>query len=123
VDTYLDYIGGICTPMTMVFIGSTLCGTNILHVIKDKVILESVINKIFIIPIIAYTILIFLPVSAMTKAMLFFAACFPTAAITTVIVETEGKNSVMACGVMAVGTAISIVTLPLAINLINLSIL
>jgi predicted permease len=122
-DTYLVYIGSVCTPMAMIFIGSTLVGTNILQVMKDRLVLESAINKTLILPLISYIIVVFLPISGIIKAIIVFAACFPSAALASVVVETEGKNSALACKILVVSTAISIVSLPLAVELIHLFIL
>lgn len=120
---YLGYIGGICTPMAMIFIGSTLVGTNIVKVVRDRVVLESVVNKNVVMPALSYALLVFLPLPAMVKAIVVFGSGFPSAAVASVLVETEGKDSVLACKILAVSTAVSIVSIPAAAKIINLLIL
>ena len=120
---YLNYIGSICTPMAMIYIGSTLVGTNILQVVKNNIIIESVINKNIILPVLSCLLLIFLPISGIMKAIIVFGSCFPSAAMASVLVETEGKNSLLACRILVVSTAVSIVSIPIFVKLINLIIL
>jgi predicted permease len=91
-----------------------------LKVVKDRLVLESVINKDIVMPVLAYAALVFLPLPEMMKAIVIFGSCFPSAAIASVIVEAEGKNSRLACEILAVSTAVSIVTIPVVVKLINL---
>ena len=123
VSAYLSYVGGICTPMAMIFVGSTLVGTNIVEVVKDRIVLESVINKNLLIPGLAFLTMMYLPLPDMVIAVTVFAMFFPSAAVASVLVEAEGRNSGMACGILVVTTAISIITIPAAARLINLFIL
>ena len=122
-NTYFAYLGGICTPMSLIFIGSTLVGTNIFSAVRDRLVLESVISKSLVSPLLTYVILGFLPLPAMMKAMIVFGACFPSAAMASVLVETEGKNSLLACEILAFSTAVSIVSIPIFVKLVNLIIL
>jgi len=123
IDTYLLYIGAICTPMAMVFIGSTLVGNSIIKIIRNPIVLEAALNKNFIYPVVTYLMLAFSPLPKMITAIMIFAACFPSAAVATLLVETEGKDSELACAILVATTAVSIVSLPFAVKLINLLIL
>jgi len=123
VGTYLSYIGSLCTPIAMIYVGAMLVGTNIIEVLKNRVVLESAVNKNLVAPVLAYAMVAFLPLPAMTKAIIVFGASFPSAAAASVLVETEGKNGVLACKILAVSTAVSIVSIPAFANLINMLIL
>ena len=123
INTYLTYIGGVAMPMAMIVIGSMLMGTDMLKVIKDREVFESVINKNIVMPVLAYLLVIFFPLPDMVKAMVVFGSCFPTATTVSILVESEGKNSVLASKILVVSTAVSIISLPVAVNLINLLIL
>jgi predicted permease len=57
--SYLSCVGGICTPMAMICVGAMLVGTNAIEVIKNRLVLESAINKILILPVLSYALLIF----------------------------------------------------------------
>ncbi|MCL1982135.1 MAG: AEC family transporter [Clostridiales bacterium] len=118
--SYLSYIGGICTPMAMIFIGSTLVGTNIIEVVKDRLVLEPAVNKNIVLPVLAYFILAFLPLPVMIKKIVIFGNCFPSAAVASVLVETEGRNSALACKILVVSTAVSVASIPAFVKLINL---
>ena len=123
IGKYLEYLGGIATPMAMVIIGSMLYGTNMLKVMREKIVLESVINKIVVMPLLAALIVMFFPLPAIAKAMVIFGSCFPSATTLTILAESEGKNGELASKIVAVSTAVSMVSLPIAVNLINLLIL
>jgi len=122
-DTYLMYVGGVAMPMAMIVIGSMLVGADMLKVIKDRTVSETVINKNVIMPVLTYFLVIFFPLPDMVKAMVVFGSCFPTATTVSILVESEGKNGVLASKILVVSTAVSIISLPVAVNLINLFIL
>lgn len=119
VDEYLLYIGNVSTPMAMIFIGSTLAGCNLWEIIKDHVVIEATINKLVILPLLTYGAVIFLPVDPLIKAMVTLGCCFPTAAMVSMLAEQEGEDQTMASKVLFLSTLISILTIPLSINLIN----
>ena len=121
--TYLGYLGSLCTPLAMIFIGATLVGTNGIQVIKDRIIVESVINKNFLLPVLTYLTVIVMPVDGIIKAVIIFSACFPSATVASLLVAAEGKNSVLACRILVVSTMVSVISLPVSAWLINILIL
>lgn len=121
--TYLMYIGSICTPMAMICIGSTLVGTNVLKVVRNNTVLESVINKNLVLPALAYSMLAPAPLPKMMKATIVFANGFPSAAVASALVAAEGKDGALACEILVVSTAVSVVSIPLLVKLINMLIL
>jgi len=121
--SYFTYIGNLCTPLAMIFIGAMLVGTDIKKAARDRVVLESVINKDVAMPVLAYAFLALMPVPAMIKAIVIFGSCFPSAAIASVLVGNEGKNSGLAGIILVASTAVSIVTIPVSVKLINLLVL
>ena len=123
VDTYIVYLGSICTPLIMIVIGSFLVGTNVLHVVKDRMVLEPAVNKILVLPVLTFLLVIFLPIPDMVKAILVFAAVFPSATVAVLITGTEEKNTALAGKIFVLSTAAAVITLPIASELIYLLIL
>ena len=70
IDEYLVYIGNVSTPMAMIYIGSTLAGCSMLEILKDHIVIEGTLNKLIILPLLTYVLVILLPVDPLIKAML-----------------------------------------------------
>lgn len=119
VDEYLLYIGNVSTPMAMIFIGSTLAGCNLLEIVKDHIVIEAAVNKLFLLPLLTYALTVFLPIDPLIKAMVVLGCCFPAAAMVSMLAEQEGEDQTMASKILFLSTLISVVTIPLSINIIN----
>ena len=120
IDEYLVYIGNVSTPMAMIYIGSTLAGCSMLEILKDHIVIEGTLNKLIILPLLTYALVILLPVDPLIKAMLILGCCFPAAATISMLAEQEGENETMASKILFLSTVLSIITIPLSIKMINL---
>lgn len=120
VDEYLLYIGNVSTPMAMVFIGSTLAGCNLLEIMRDRIVIEGTLNKLVILPLMTYLLVILLPIDPLIKAILILGCCFPAAATISMLAEQEKENEEMASKILFLSTLLSIITIPLSIKVINL---
>lgn len=120
VDEYLMYIGNISTPMAMIFIGSTLAGYRFGDIIKSRIAIESSIVKLFILPLLTILIIYFVPLAGITKSILVLGISFPTAATVSMLAEQEGQGAGTASRILFLSTVISIGTIPLIINVINM---
>ena len=120
VDEYLLYLGNISTPMAMIFIGSTLTGYKFFDIIKSRLILETSLVKLLILPLITIGIVYFLPIADLIKCVLVLGICFPVAATVSMLTEQEGHDPGPASKALFFSTVVSIVTVPIAINIINI---
>lgn len=120
VDDYLLYIGNISTPMAMIFIGSTLATYRFGDIIKSRIAIEASIVKLILLPLLTVGMVYFLPVPDMTKCILVLGISFPTAATVSMLAEQEGCGAGTASKILFLSTVISIGTIPLVINLINI---
>ncbi|HZK62136.1 MAG: AEC family transporter [Peptostreptococcaceae bacterium] len=116
IQSYLQLIGDVATPMVMIFIGSSLYGCNLLDMIKDRVIAESVIMKLLVMPVITALLVMFLPLSVLAKTMCVFSCAFPTAAMVPILTEQEGKNVEFASMILLLSTVLSMVTIPVIVE-------
>ena len=123
VDEYMLYIGNVSTPMAMIFIGSTLAKCNILEIIRDRIVIEATINKLILLPVITFVLVIFLPIDPTLKIITVLGCCFPAAATVSMLAEQEGEDQAMASKILFLSTVLSSITIPLAIKLLNLAIL
>ncbi len=118
--SYLQLIGDVATPMVMIFIGSSLYGSNLLSMIKDRAIAESVVMKLLVLPLITAMLVMFLPLSVLAKTMCVFSCSFPTAAIVPILAEQEGKDVELASMILLLSTVLSMATIPFIVEFAKL---
>lgn len=119
IGVYMDYIGGAATPMAMIFIGSTLAGSNFREMLKNHIVWESSYVKLIFLPAIAAIIVNFLPIPTALKVITVLGFAFPTAATVPMLSEQEGQNHELASKILFFSTVVSMATVPLAITLIK----
>lgn len=119
VGTYLDYMAAIATPMAMMFIGATLAGTNFLDLFRNRIVWESSLVKLILLPAITTLAVYFLPIDPVMKGILVIATALPTAAIISVVVKQEGRDALMASKIIFFSTVLSMVTIPLWMDVLH----
>lgn len=119
VDDYLLYLGGVSTPMAMIFIGSNLTNYNLLETVKDLRVLDCALMKILWMPALTFGLVYFLPVAGIIKCCLVLGIAFPTAATVSMLAEQEGQSVGMASRVLFISTVASIVSVPLTIKFLT----
>ena len=118
-DDYLLYIGGISTPMAMIFIGSSLTKYDLLETVRDLRVLDCSAMKLIWLPALTLGLVYFLPVSGIVKSCLVLGMAFPTATTVSMLAEQEGQSIGMASRVLFVSTMASILTVPLTMKLLT----
>ena len=113
VGVYLEYMANIATPMAMMFIGATLAGTNFLDLFRNRIVWESAVAKLLLIPAVSMLAVFFLPIDPIMKGILVIASALPTAAVISVIVQQEGRDAIMASKIIFFTTVMSMGTIPL----------
>ena len=119
IGVYLDYIGGAATPMAMIFIGSTLAGSNFLEMIRNRIVWEATIGKLIILPVLTAVIMLFVPLSYEMKVIMVLGVCFPTAATVPMLAEQEKQNHELCSKILFFSTVLSMATVPITITLIE----
>lgn len=120
---YMDAMGNIATPMAMIYIGSTLAVSNFFDMFKNHIVWESSINKLVIFPLLTLLIAYFLPVSPLIKAILVLGSCFPAGATISMLAQQENQNAELSSKILFFTTMISMVTIPLTVKLIHMTVL
>ena len=120
VDEYLLYIGNVSTPMAMIFIGSSLATSDMRKVFTTRVVIESSIVKLLIMPAITIGLVFFLPVDPLIKSIVVLGIAFPTAATVSMLAEQENQSALTASMILVLSTIASIATVPGAISILNM---
>lgn len=119
VDDYLLYLGGVSTPMAMIFIGSNLTNYNLLETVKDLRVLDCTLMKLLWLPALTFGLVYFLPVAGIIKCCVVLGIAFPTAATVSMLSEQEGQSVGMASRVLFISTMVSIVSVPLTVKFLT----
>lgn len=119
-NALLSEISGLCTPLAMLYIGSTLSRGNFAAVLRSRAVLEASFNKIIVMPLITWAIVFALPgLGPVAKAMCVVASSMPTAAMTAMLAGDHEQDTEMAGMILLVTTAFSALTMAAFIQLVH----
>ena len=119
VGVYLEYMANIATPMAMMFIGATLAGTNFLDLFRNRIVWESAVAKLVVIPAMELLVVAFLPIDPTMKGILIIASALPTAAVISVLAQQEERDALMASKIIFFTTVMSMGTIPVWMQIIH----
>ena len=112
---YLDIVGSVVVPMAIISIGTMLAGGFGLNSFKKKLVMEPVLNRLLVAPIITAIVVWFLPLDPLVKIILIVSHVLPVAVMVPMFEEQYGRNKGYAVELVVVSTILSMVTIPFAI--------
>ena len=113
-DEFFEMIGDSTIPLSMVMIGYQLAQRSLRGILANRKLVAASLLHMLVVPALTFLAVNWLPIADAAKVILIFAACFPTAVMPATIAAEEGKNAGLLSEGIALTTAMSIVTLPLA---------
>lgn len=119
-EKVLNYIAELNTPLAMIVSGISMAETDILKMLKKVSVYRTCLVKLIILPVILSVLLIFLPVDEKVRLIVLVAASAPPAATCTLQCLRYGKNYLYSSEIFTAGTILSIITLPLIVELTEL---
>ncbi len=122
IGTYLDTMGSMTTPLSMILIGGTLAETKILDMFKNHIVWENALMKNIILPLTTFALLYFLPINPDAKSIIILACAMPMAATVVIMASQHDKDKELASKMVFLSTALAMITLPLFLWLIQNSI-
>ena len=111
--TSLQYVSDMNTPLAMMIAGSAAAQTNLLKALKNKGLYMVCAYKLFLLPIVAFALVQFLPAPHMVKMVVLIASACPVATTGTMFAIQFDKNPERCSEFFAVSTLLSGLTLPL----------
>ncbi len=120
IDTYLTSIGNVATPMAMIFIGSSLTGSSPADIIRDRLVVETSLNRLVLVPVLTYLVTILLPIDSLMKSIIVLGSCFPVAATVSMLAEQEGQDQELSSRALFLSTVVSMASIPASISLISI---
>lgn len=119
---FLDTVGGITIPLSMIIIGIQLAESKAGEVLKNKNILETLLLRLILFPAILFLIFMGIPMDPFVRCIVIFAMVMPSAAVIPMLSEIYGANAKLAAQVVFITTLCSLITIPFfAMFLYNLS--
>jgi predicted permease len=113
VDSMVDIIGRMSTPISMLIMGMRLATTNFKQMFTTKQIYISIAMKQFLMPVLAFLMIAFLPVDPGMKAAFYIICCCPVASVVLNFSEILGEGQKEAASTVLLSTILSILTLPI----------
>lgn len=113
----LNFIKEINTPMAMIVSGVTISATNVKALIKNLRVYFICLVKLLIIPLVLALALSPIGIDEKVRMTVIVAVASPPAAMCTLFCLKYNKNSVYASEIFAAGTILSVLTLPMVVNL------
>lgn len=108
-----SYLGGICTPLALIFIGHVIYNIGLKNLRVEKDTWGVLLGRIIISPLVVYglTLLVGAPID-MSKVFIVQAA-MPVMSNAPILAKAYGSDSDFASKTMALTTLLSLVTMPL----------
>lgn len=115
VKEFISTLGGISTPLSLIYIGALTGNSGIRYLLRDRETLEASLAKMLLIPVLGFLLICFMPLAPMVKATYFVSMALPAAAIVPMVVGRYGVGVEISSKMVLVTTALSMATLPICV--------
>jgi len=112
---YLDLVGAVTIPVAMISIGTMLAGGFGLKSFKKSLVMDPVLNKLFVVPVITVIIIWFIPLDPLVKTIIIVSNAMPVATMVPIFSEQYGHNKSYASEMVVISTLFSMITIPVAV--------
>ncbi len=117
---FLDTVGAITIPLSMIIIGIQLAESKAGEVLKNRLIFITVILRLAIIPAILFGLLMWLPIQPLVLCIVVFAMAMPSAAIVPILADIYGGDSKLGAQGVFITTLFSLISISVLAILLNL---
>lgn len=111
-------IGGLTTPLSMIFIGSMLATSDFKSMLKDKTLYFLSLMRLIAVPLAVFLIMEFFKAEPILTAVCTIIVAMPSAAIAPVIAMENKGNSKYGSQCVFITTIMSVITIPVFIALV-----
>lgn len=119
INESVTLVGDMTVPLSMMVVGMQLGESNIGSIIKNRSLVIMSLIKMFIIPVLIFLLVNWLPIDDSVKLTIVFASAFPAAVVTSALAFMESKNSTLAAEAIAFTTLISVICIPVCAVLLT----
>jgi len=118
-NDFCSIVGSTATPLAMISIGTMLAGNFGLQSFKKRIVMGSVMNRLFIMPLVSAAIVWFLPLDPLVKTIIIVSNALPVATMVAILSERYDQNKGLASETIVISTLFSMATVPLVIWLLT----
>jgi len=111
----MEQVGDVSIPLSMIVVGVQLGESRLGQVVRNRKLVAAAVFKQFIVPVISFMIIAWLPLPEMVRLVLILSTCFPAAVNMVAVASMENRNATLASEGVAMTTVLSMITLPVAI--------
>lgn len=119
-DSMITITARMATPLSMLIMGMRLATMKLGSLFTDLRIYLVIAVKQFIMPLVAFLLVFFLPISAELKQAFFIICACPVASVVLNFAEIVGEGQREAANTVLLGTILSILTLPVMMLMLPL---
>ena len=119
-ENFLNTVGAITIPLSMIIIGIQLAESKIREVLDNKHLFQILILKLIAIPVMLFGIFMWFPFNNFVFCIVIFAMAMPSAAIIPVLSEIYDTNAKLAAQAVFITTMFSVITIPICGILLTL---
>ncbi len=119
-DNLISITGKMSTPLSMIIMGMRLATMKFSSLFTNARVYLTIAVKQFVMPLVAFALLYFMPVAFDVKAVLFIIAACPVASVVLNYSELVEEGQREAANMVLLGTMLSVVTLPIMMLLLPL---
>ncbi len=112
-------LAALTTPLSMIIIGSMLCGTNIRELFKDFSLYTISALRLIVVPLAIFVIMSAMNIDKILVAVPTLIMAMPCAAIGTIIATDNDGDGKFASECIFITTVLSVITIPIFINLVR----
>jgi len=116
----MKVLGDATTPLSMILIGVMLSECNFKELISNKGVIILSLIKLFILPVIIFLCVNWLPIPTVVKLGVVFSFSFPCAVMTAPMAAKYGHKDDKCAELIGLTVVLSIITLPLFATLLTM---
>lgn len=113
----ISILGGLATPLSMIYIGATLYSSSFSSLFKNPLVLGVSLTRLTVFAAITFGLLYFLPITSLMKQILFLVITLPSASVVPVVTAQYGVGSEESVNIVVLSTLLSIAITPLGVYL------
>lgn len=115
----MDSLGSATVPLSMLVVGIQLGESNLKAILKNRNMVITSLLKVFVLPVIVFLILNWMPIDDSIKLCVVFSTAFPAAVAIVSVAAVEKKNAGLLAELTAFTTALSVASIPICAMLLT----
>lgn len=109
----METLGQATVPVSMLIVGMQLGESDLKGILKNRSLVLSSVLKVFLLPVLIFLMVNWLPISDSIKLTAVFSVAFPAAVAIVPVASMENKDAGVLAESVALTTALSIASIPI----------